>query len=120
MRALGSQPPSRSPGELRLGKLGYFGFRDGVRFFTHKSSASMMCESAEMIFSPANTESAVYAAAVLIAKSLAFSQLVVSLITGNLLIETSDLPKLSLSYETRAVKSNSLFRRRQLAGAPRD
>src|SRR5213594_2125182 len=75
MRALGSHPPSRSPGELRLGKLGYLDFKVGGRFLTHKSSASIICESAEMIFSPANTVSGVYAdAVVLIGFVLAFDQ----------------------------------------------
>lgn len=47
---------------------------DADSCFTHRSSASMICESAETIFSPARTDSALRAVAIaLINHALAFA-----------------------------------------------
>jgi len=76
----------------------------------------MMCESAEMIFSPANTESAYM---LRLCSSLSPSLSVNLTVADNRKSAHFKLWKLALSYETHVMKSNSLFLQRQLAGAPR-
>ncbi len=112
MRALGSQPPGFSPGELRFGKSGYLLFKEGGRFFIQRSSGSWICESAEIIFSPAKTVSGVY---VVVAMLIKFTSLSVNRVGSCLLLWKA---RSHIHYETSGFMSNSLGRRWPLGGAP--
>src|SRR5262249_56759612 len=74
--AWGPDLPVSSPAVLGGENWGNFSLRPAVRFFSQRSTGSMICESAETIRSSARTDCAVRAAAAMLMNYILLSNLI--------------------------------------------